>query len=395
MKFLVLNAGSSSYKSSLFDSPHLNPIWEGTLDLDACQISHRTAQGKEIVNVQGKSLSEAVKTLITSLWESSHPVIDNIDAIHCVGHRIVNGGPHFWQPEWITTEVKEAIRQLCPLAPLHNPANLKGIEILTDLLPHAKHIAVFDTAFHHTLPEAHKTYAIPHAWRQMGIYRYGYHGISHAYCTQQAEHLLSREIQSLKMICCHLGNGSSLTAIQEGKSLDTTMGFTPLEGLIMGTRSGTIDPGILLFLLNEKGITAHTLQDQLNFASGLKAICGTSDMRKVMALKSEGDPQASLAYDMLAHSLCRHVGAMIGSLGGLDVLIFTGGIGENIPELRAHVCTRLQAFGIDLDEEKNREGRLDSVISQPHSKVRILIIHTREDLAIFQACLKLIHRHQN
>jgi len=400
MKILVLNAGSSTYKGALFnvertcyDIP-LEPLWEGLLDfgIDSKMatlriiIPKRKTFEKQIPN---KNLSESVEELFKTAWMGPDPVISGPEELEAVGHRVVHGGDKFQKPIRITQEVKNAIRELIPLAPLQNPASLAGIEILQALFPSVPHVAVFDTAYHATIPDYAAAYALPSEYNQLGIRRYGFHGISHEYCSKRAASLLEKNLSGLKMITCHLGNGSSLAAIAGGKSIDTTMGFTPMEGLMMGTRCGSIDPGILLYLLRENHVKVNDLDHCLNYEAGLKGVCGSADMREVMQKRQNGKPEAVLAFEMLLHSLHRNIGSMIGVLGGLDVLVLAGGIGENIPEIRELVCCRLNYLGAELDSNKNQHVQGDQEISLSSSKIKVLVIHTREELAIAQACFDL------
>jgi acetate kinase len=373
MKILVLNAGSSSYKASLFDFSSSvvaqKSIWDGKVEVD----NHNPENHAD----------EAVKTLLASAGS-----LIKKEEIVVVGHRVVHGGEKFTKPTVITPDVKKTISNLSRLAPLHNPANLRGIEIMENLFPNALQVAVFDTAFHHSLPPEVFNYAIPTSWRQLGVRRYGFHGISHEYCAHRANAILGIPISNLKIISCHLGNGSSLAAIKNGQSIDTTMGFTPLEGLIMATRCGSIDPGIIPYIQREKNISPDRIDRIFNDESGLEAISGYSDMRDILRLK-DSEPKIHLAYDMFIHSTVRNIGAMIASLGGLDVLILTAGIGENSPQVREDICEKLSFTGLKLDKNKNNNQEADSEISEKNSKVRTLLIHTREDFTIALACFKL------
>lgn len=379
LKILIINAGSSTYKCSLFQckkkgsdiSPTFTLLWEDIIEFE-----------------NQKDIESSLKQKFLSLWEGNHTLIKDSSEIKIVGHRVVNGGESLFQPTIVTPQVKQTIRELIPLAPLHNPSNLEGIELMEKLIPHAKQLAVFDTAFHHQLPEKVATYPIPYAWRKKGIRRYGFHGISHQYCTKRASELLKRN--DLKIVCCHLGNGSSLAAVDQGHCINTTMGFTPLEGLMMGTRSGSIDPGILLYLLKDKGFSADDLNRLLNDESGCKGICGTQDMREITNRSHNGDKLAQLALDMYTERLKMTISAMIASLSGIDVLIFTAGIGENSSKIRSDTCKSLTFAGIQLDEDKNKQPEPDTDISLAGSAVRILVIHTREDFAIAHECYKAV-----
>lgn len=284
--------------------------------------------------------------------------------------------------------MKAAIADLAALAPAHNPANLEGIEALEQILgTEVPQIAVFDTAFHTQMPLFAAIYPGPYEWFEQGIRRYGFHGISHQYCAQRAAQILGRELKELRLITCHLGNGCSLAAIRDGHSVDTTMGFTPLDGLMMGSRSGSVDPGILIHLMRQEGYTADKLEQLLNLASGLKGISGVSeDMRQIMAAIAQGNQRAQLALDIYVHRLRSGICAMLASLGGLDALIFTAGVGENSPTIRAAACEAFEFLGLKLDPEKNTRLPDDRDIATADSTLRVLVIHTQEDWAIAQEC---------
>ncbi len=365
MKILVLNAGSSSLKISIFEPDKgSSPLWEGEAAIDAA--NHET-------------------TDLDALLASHKPV----DA---VGHRVVHGGSSFRASSLITPEVKSGIEQLKELAPEHNARELHGIEAAERAFGReTPQVAVFDTAFHSTLAPVAYTYPGPHEWLGQGIRRYGFHGISHQYTSRRAAEILGRDLKSLRLITCHLGNGCSLAAIRDGISVDTTMGFTPLDGLMMGSRSGSIDPGILLYLLNHRGHDAEELSRTLNHKSGLAGISGVSeDMRQILAAIAQGNQRAKLAFDMYVHSVRSHIGAMLGSLGGLDALIFTAGVGENCAPLRAEVCAGLEFLGIKLDDEKNARSPADRNIAASGSALPVLIVHTRENWEIAQECWRIV-----
>ncbi|MCE5316851.1 MAG: acetate kinase [Parachlamydia sp.] len=393
---LVLNAGSSTWKCALFkigaDTVEIDPAWEGFLDFGQSKetlLMRVTARGKAPLSkeIPSKQRKSAVQDLISTAWQGNNAVIASPEEITKIGHRVVHGGEKFVEPTLVTKDVKEAIRSLSELAPLHNPSNLEGIEIMEALLPSCPQIAVFDTAFHRTMPEAAQTYAIPLEWRKEGIRRYGFHGISHAYCAKRAAELLGKELYNLNLITCHLGNGSSLTAIRQGKSFATTMGFTPMEGMVMGTRSGTVDPGIIFHLLKEKK-TSEELEKAFNNASGLKALCGTADMRDLLAMKKQGSTEAQLAFDIYIHQLCWHIGALLGCMSvRTDALVFAGGIGENAADIRLAACERFKTFGMEIDPERNGRGGIDRELSVPGSRIPILVIKTREELEIARASL--------
>jgi acetate kinase len=281
------------------------------------------------------------------------------------------------------------------LAPAHNPANLAGIEVIERLAPAMPQVAAFDTAFHRSMPEPAVVYPLPYdLYEHEGIRRFGFHGISHRYCAHRAAQILGRELSSLRLITCHLGNGCSLAAIRGGHSIDTTMGFTPVEGLMMGSRSGSVDPGILLYLLREKKYNVEQLDDTLNKSSGLKGIAGTGDMRQVLQSMREGDARAVLAFEMYAHRLRSCIGAMLASLGGLDALVFAGGVGENAVEVRSAACDAFGFTGLKLDKQKNEGSPVDEDIASADSSARVLVISTQEDWAIAQDCWKLANDHK-
>jgi acetate kinase len=316
-------------------------------------------------------------------------VIDSPREIDVVGHRVVHGGRDYQQPTLIDDQVKATIRGLSPLAPSHNPAALDGMEAIQQWLGDVPQIAVFDTAFHSTLPAAAAIYPGPFEWVAQGIRRFGFHGISHADCARRGARILGKDLASLRLITCHLGNGCSLTAIKEGRSVDTTMGFTPLEGLMMGTRSGSIDPGLLLYLLRDKGMSVAQLDHLLNAESGLKGVSGLSgDMRQILAAMTDGNERAQLAFEIYVHRLRAQIGSMLASLGGLDALIFTAGIGEHSPALRAAVCDSFAFLGLTLSHEANLAAPVDQDIATPESKVRVLVIQAQEDWAIAKECAK-------
>jgi acetate kinase len=337
-----------------------------------------------------ESRRHAIEQLLNSLWTGDTLVVSAPSEIDIVGHRIVHGGKDFEQAILITPEVKSAIARMSIFAPLHNRAELEGIEIVEKRFGNVPQVAVFDTGFHSRLPEAAAVYPGPYEWLAQGIRRYGFHGINHQYCAARAAQLLGRELNSLKLVTCHLGNGCSLAAIRDGRSIDTTMGFTPLDGLMMGTRSGSVDPGILTYLMREEKSTAQQLDDLLNKKSGLLGISGLSgDMRQIVAAMKDGNARAKLAFDIFVHHLQSGIGAMIAVLGGIDALVFTAGIGENSPEMRAAACANFAFLGLTLDPAKNAQSPADQEISFADSSVRVLIIRAQEDWAIARDCWRL------
>ena len=392
MKILVLNVGSSSHKLSLYDLQNeepVDPLWEGSIDWgrkgQPPSLEVKTHLGAKFKrDLTGGEIEEGIKILLNCLWQGETQVIEGAAAIERIGHRVVHGGVAFEKPTLINQVVKERIRQLIPLAPLHNPGNLQGIELMEKFFPTLFQIAVFDTAFHVTMPEIVKTYPVPWEWKEKGILRYGFHGISHQYCAERAVKFLKQDSSALKIINCHLGNGCSLCAIKDGKSYETTMGLTPLEGVMMGTRSGSIDPGILLYLMREHQMSQQELDDALNFASGLKGIGGCSDMRELLA--KQADERARLAVQMFVHRLQTSIGALAVSLGGFNVLSFTAGIGEHAPFIREETCQGLEWLNIAIDLDKNSNCQPDADITASSSKIRVLVLHTQEEWMIARAC---------
>jgi acetate kinase len=397
MKILVLNAGSSSQKSCLYQIESdefalpLEPLWTASIDWT------KTA-GKSILTVKAKGVKEeialasnnqalGISEMLATLVQGNMQVLDTLSEIDVVGHRVVQGGAEYSQATRITPEVKATIKRLSPLAPEHNPVQLEGIEAIEQELGGVPQVAVFDTAFHSQMPPEAAVYPIPYQWFARGIRRYGFHGTSHQYCARRTAQLLGEPLESLKLITCHLGNGCSLAAIEGGISIDTTMGFTPLEGLMMGTRSGSIDPAILIYLMEEHHFNAEQLNKMLNEASGLKGISGVSgDMRTILQEIAQGNERAQLAFEMYIHRLKAYIGAMLATLGGLDALVFAAGIGENAAQVRERACEGFEFLGLKLDQEQNASHPVDQDIATPDSQVRVLVIHTEEDWAIAQEC---------
>lgn len=390
MMVLVLNAGSSSQKSCLYrlgellpDTP-TEPLWSADIDWTvADDRGLLTVKSNDIQQELGITQRDtALEVLLKTLIEGATKVLDSFEEIDLVGHRVVHGGAKYSQATVITAEVKKAIADLIPLAPSHNPAHLAGIETIEALLPNVPQVAVFDTAFHTTIPESAKVYPLPYEWYEQGIQRHGFHGISHQYCAHRAAQILHQPFASLKIVTCHLGNGCSLAAIKDGICVDTTMGFSPLEGLMMGTRCGSIDPQIPLYLIQQYGLDVETVNHLLNQESGLKGVSGISgDMREINQAIAAGNQRASLALDIYLHRLKSSIGAMVASLNGLDVLVFTGGVGENNAIVREQTCEGLTYLGLQLDVAKNYHP-VDQNIATDNSSRAILVIHTQEDWAI-------------
>jgi acetate kinase len=403
MKILVLNSGSSSQKSNLYEINEELPKdppgaeWEGKIEWDGDQadLQVRNSRGAKLKKrMTVRSRKHAIEELLQSMWTGDARVVDSALEIDVVGHRIVHGGSEYVMPTVITSEVKTGIERLAKFAPLHNRAELDGIEIIEKQFREMMQVAVFDTGFHRNLPESARVYPGPYEWVKQGIRRYGFHGINHQYCAERAARMLRNDLSSLKLVTCHLGNGCSLAAIRDGHSVDTTMGFTPLEGLMMGTRSGSVDPAILTFLMRESGVSGEQLDEMLNKKSGLLGISGVSaDMRKIVAAMKEGNVRAKLAFEMFVHRLQSGIGAMIAALNGMDALVFTGGIGENSVEVRSNTCENFGFLGMKLDAAKNSEITGDQVadteISHTNSSVRILVVRAQEDWAIARDCWRV------
>jgi acetate kinase len=398
MKILVLNAGSSSQKSRLYEfgdslpNQPQAPLWEADADWSEhqgetrCKIITSTGQSLEEI-LPTSSRHEVVAYLLKTLWSGKTQVIAHASEIAIVGHRIVHGGQEYRESTTITPVVKDAIKRLSSFAPLHNPLDLEGIEAIESILPGAPQVAVFDTAFHSHLPLEAIVYPGPYYWFELGIRRYGFHGISHQYCAGRAAQLLERDPAFLRLVTCHIGNGCSLAAIQGGHSIDTTMGFTPLEGLMMGSRSGSVDPGILIYLLRQKDYSVDQLDTILNKQSGLKGISGISgDMRAIHAAIEEGNERAKLAFAVYVHRLRSAIGSMIAVLGGVDALVFAGGVGENDAAMRTAVCDAFAFLGLRLDAQKNAQSPADQDIAAADSAVRVLIVQTQEDWSIAKEC---------
>jgi acetate kinase len=400
MKILVLNSGSSSQKSCLYEIGDSlpehppNPVWEAKIEWNgsAADIQVTTSKGSTVNDrVKVASRRQALEHLFRSLWEGDVRTVEKPSEIRVVGHRIVLGGPALEEPVIVNDKVKRAIASVSAFAPLHNRAELEGIKIMEHLREGVPQVAVFDTAFHHQLPLAAAVYPGPYEWFERGIRRYGFHGINHQYCAQRAAQMLGKQLDSLRLVSCHLGNGCSLAAIVRGRSVDTTMGFTPLEGLMMGTRSGSVDPGILTYLMREKG--GQRLDELLNNESGLLGISGVSgDMREILKAKESGNQRAKLAFDIFIHRLRSGIGSMVAVLGGLDALIFTAGIGENSEVVRQAACAGFGYLDLTLDPVRNNQSPVDQDIAARDSAVRVLVIHAQEDWAIARECWRMVSK---
>jgi acetate kinase len=405
MKVLVLNSGSSSQKSSLYQMDEIlpddppSPLWEGKIEWSdrIAEAEVKNARGVVLKNrAKVSSRAEAVEHLLGTLTNGNTPAVTSLSEIDVVGHRVVHGGPKYEEPVSLTPEVRAGIAKASVFAPLHNRDELEGIEIIEKLLGRVPQVAVFDTGFHRKMPDAAVVYPGPYQWFEHDIRRYGFHGINHQYCATRAARLLGRDLNSLKLVTCHLGNGCSLAAIRDGHSIDTTMGFTPLEGLMMGTRSGSIDPGILTYLMREGRLHPQKIDDVLNKESGLLGISGSSgDMREILASMKRGHSRAKLAFDIYVHRLLAGIGAMVAVLGGIDALVFTAGVGENSAAVRDAACKPLAFLGLKLDNDANGQRPPDRDIAASDSAVRVLIIRAQEDWAIARECWRVMRSSTN
>jgi acetate kinase len=389
VKILVINCGSSSIKYQLFEMENETVLASGLVEkigAESAIIKHNVPGREErVLTSEILDHRAGLGKVLSLLMSEEDGVIRSAEEVAAVGHRVVHGGEYFSSSVVIDAKVRQAIRKTIDLAPLHNPPNLLGIEAAQAQLPHAVHVAVFDTAFHQTMPEYAYMYPLPRVlYQKYKIRRYGFHGTSHKYVSLRAAEYLNRPLEELKIVSCHIGNGASIAAIQHGKSVDTSMGMTPLEGLMMGTRCGDIDPAIVPYVIAKEELTLSEVKSMMNKHSGLIGVSGISaDMREVTEAMFDGNPYAKLAVDMYVYRIKKMIGAYVAAMNGIDVLIFTAGVGENASLIRERVCSGLTFFGIDLDPEKNAEHRKDERrISSEHSRVEVLVIPTNEELMI-------------
>ncbi len=400
MKILVINCGSSSIKYQLLDMEKEEELAEGLLERIGearSFLSHQTGKGTIRREVDAPNHRQGLRLIIDLLLEGSEGVIRDLSEISAVGHRVVHGGDAFIESTLIDGEVIQTIKRCAALAPLHNPPNLAGIEAARDLLPNVPQVAVFDTAFHQTMPEEAYMYPLPYEfYEKYGIRRYGFHGTSHRYVAQRAAQILGKKLQDLKIITCHLGNGCSITAVDRGKSVDTSMGFTPLEGLPMGTRCGDIDPSIIFFIAEKENLNFVEVNNILNRKSGLLGLSGISnDVREIRREAERGNHRARLALEILAYRVKKYIGAYAAVLGGVDAIVFTAGIGENADYVRSRICQGLEFLGIQLDENRNKDPvKWQGIISAENSQVKVLVIPTREELMIAGDTLEILRRHK-
>ena len=388
MNILVLNNGSSSVKYKLIDSDTKRVLAEGGVEkigLPDSFIIFKTPEGKkETVEVSMPDHKEAIRQVFKVLTDPEKGVIRNLDEIDAVGHRVVHGMEYFNKSVLITPEVIARVKECYPVAPLHNPANITGIEAILDLLPEVPQVGVFDTAFHQTMPAKAYMYALPYEdYEKYGIRRYGFHGTSHRYVSRRACEFLGLDYDKQRIITCHIGNGGSITAIRDGKSVDTSMGLTPTEGLMMGTRVGDVDPGALTYLMERRDIGYKELQKIINKESGVLGVSGISnDMRDIEDGIEAGNERAILAMDMYEYHILKYIGAYTAVLGGADVIVFTGGVGENQTSTRETICKSLAYLGVTFNAEANKVRGSEIEISGPDSKIRVVVIPTNEELMI-------------
>ncbi|GIK23085.1 MAG: acetate kinase [Ignavibacterium sp.] len=394
MKVLVLNSGSSSIKYQFIDTEKKVALAKGLVDrigMAGAVLSHQRYDGDKI-KIAGEILDHqiAVEYVLGVMLSKNHGVIDDKKDIEAVGHRVVHGGESFTGSVFISDEVVKVLQDNIELAPLHNPPNIKGIQACQRILPDTPQCGVFDTAFHAQMPPKSYLYGIPYElYKKYKIRRYGFHGTSHLYVSQKAAELLGKDISLLKIVTAHLGNGCSIAAIKHGKSIDTSMGFTPLEGLLMGTRSGDLDPSLILYIMGKEGLTIGEANTLLNKHSGLIGISGeSSDMREILSAVKDNQQRAKWAFEIFCYRIKKYIGAYAAAMGGLDALVFTGGIGENAKEVREEICKDLEFLGIELDDIKNSNG--EEFISKSDSKAAVLRIPTNEELVIAMDTAKIV-----
>jgi acetate kinase len=398
MKILVLNSGSSSVKYQFINAKDRAVLAKGIIDrigMSDSVVTHERYDGDKVkISAEVLDHQAAIEYVLAVLLSPNHGVIKDKSEIDAVGHRVVHGGESFSESVLIDEKVMDDIRENIELAPLHNPHNLRGIQAVLKHLPGTPQVAVFDTAFHQGMPPYAFLYGIPYLlYRRYKIRRYGFHGTSHYYVSRRAAELLGRPIEKLKIITAHLGNGCSMAAVDNGVSVDTSMGFTPLEGLLMGTRSGDLDPSIILHIVGREGLSLAEANTLLNKHSGLLGISGlTSDMREIISERKNGNKQAELAFQVFTYRIKKYIGSYVAAMGGLDAVVFTGGIGENSPDVRAASCTGLEFLGIQIDDEKNNSQNKEKVISADSSKVKVMALPTDEELVIALDTMRIVNR---
>ncbi len=396
MKILVLNCGSSSVKYKLIDSESKEVLAEGGVEKiglpDSFLKFKRKDGSKEILQINMPTAKEAVKNVLDILTDPKEGVIASYDEIGAVGHRVVHGMEWFNKSVLITPEVIEKVKECYPVAPLHNPANVTGIEAISSILPDVPQVAVFDTAFHQTMPAKAFMYALPYeAYEKYGVRRYGFHGTSHRYVSRRACEFLGLPYEQQRIITCHIGNGASMAAIKDGKSIDTSMGLTPTEGLMMGTRTGDVDPGAIVYMMEREGLDAAGVSKLINKRSGVAGVTElSSDMRDIEAAIEAGNERAKMALDMYEYRILKYIGAYTAVLGGVDVIVFTGGVGENQTATRERICKQLAYMGVTFNAEANKVRGEEIEISGADSKVHVVVIPTDEEMVIAQDTASIV-----
>lgn len=396
MKVLVINCGSSSLKYQLFNMENQSVLAKGIVErigLEGGMLRHQPADRDKVeISENIPNHKVAVKIMLDALLDSNHGVINTVSEISAVGHRVVHGAERFSGSVRINDEVINVLKECISIAPLHNPPNIIGIEAVKELLPDVPMVGVFDTAFHQTMPEFAYIYGVPYdLYKKHSIRRYGFHGTSHRYVSMRAAKFLNKPIEDLKIVTLHLGNGSSITAVKNGKSVDNSMGFTPLEGIVMGTRCGSIDPAIVPFLIEKEGISPEKINDYLNKKCGVLGISGiSSDFRDIEEAAASGNKRAKLALDVFAYQAKKYIGSYAAAMNGLDAIVFTGGIGENSSNMRKMICENMEYFGIRIDDARNNIRGKEADISAKDSKTRVLVIPTNEELMIALDTVALI-----
>jgi len=397
MKILVLNSGSSSIKYQLFETQKSSVIAKGMVEkigmAESLLTNERDDGDKALLKGEIVDHQAGIEYVLGVLISEQHGSLKSLDEIEAVGHRVVHGGETFHSSALINDEVIRKIEECSDLAPLHNPPNLEGIYAISEFLPDTPQVAVFDTAFHQTMPKFAYMYAIPYSlYKKYGLRRYGFHGTSHQYVSRRACELLNVDYYMQKIITCHLGNGASITAINHGRSVDTSMGLTPVEGMIMGTRSGDLDLGVLTFIIDKEELGVHEANTLINKHSGMLGISGvSSDMREVEKAADEGNNRARLALEMYNYRIIKYIGSYSAAMGGVDIIVFTGGIGENAERVRESVCAKFKFLGLEFDAEKNRGlHRKEAIISKKDSKVQVLVVPTNEELVIATETMSVI-----
>ena len=401
MKVLVINCGSSSLKYQVFDMTNEEVLAKGLVEkigLPGSFLKHKSGETvNKLIEADISDHEVAIGLVIDALTHTDYGIVKSMDEIGAVGHRVVHAGEKYASSILITDDVMAALRECVELAPLHNPPNIMGIEVCAKLMPHVMHVGVFDTAFHQSMPKSAYLYALPLAlYEKYGIRRYGFHGTSHRYVSERAADMLNKPVNEVKVITCHLGNGASVAAVNGGQSVDTSMGFTPLEGLIMGTRSGDLDPAIVPFLMEKEKMTPDQMNNFLNKKCGVLGVSNvSSDFRVIEEAAANGDENAQLALDMYYYRVKKYVGAYAAALGGVDAIVFTAGLGENSPEARFHICQGLEFMGVEIDQSKNGVRGKEVDISTPNSKVRVLLIPTNEELVIARDTKEIVSQAKN